>query len=100
MAGNVVTVEINNTPVQLEVQAAGDRETDVTMRTPSFDGVVNSIKEISGELTKALSELTPDRATLEFGVDVGIEAGQLTALLVKGSGSATLRITLEWGRAG
>jgi hypothetical protein len=100
MAGNVVTVEINNTPVQLEVQAAGDRETAVTMRTPSFDGVVKSIKEISGELTKALSELKPDRATLEFGVDVGIEAGQLTALLVKGSGSATLRITLEWGRAG
>lgn len=100
MEGNVVTVKINDTPVQLEVQAAGDRETDVAISKPSFDGVVESIRAISGELTKALTELKPDKATLEFGVDVGVEAGQLTGLLVKGSGSATLKVTLEWGKAG
>ena len=31
------------------------------------------------------------------GVQVGIESGKLTALLVKGTGNANLKITLEWG---
>jgi hypothetical protein len=30
------------------------------------------------------------------GLGVGVEAGQLTALLVKGSGKANLKITLTW----
>ena len=63
-------------------------EIDVALGMPSFDGVVKAIKEISSEFTRALEELRPDKASLEFGVDIGIEAGQLTALLVKGAREA------------
>lgn len=99
MEQSVVPTKIGRTAVLVEVRSDGDPETDVGIRERSFDGVVDSIKAITGELTKALDELSPNKAVLEFGVDVGVEAGQLTALLVKGSGSATLKITLEWERA-
>jgi hypothetical protein len=99
MEQTVVPTMIGDTPVLVEVRGEGDPETDVGIRGRSFDGVVDSIKAITGELTKALDEIQPNKASLEFGVDVGVEAGQLTALLVKGSGSATLKITLEWERA-
>jgi hypothetical protein len=36
------------------------------------------------------------RDTTEFGVEFGYESGQLTALIVKGTGKANLKITMEW----
>jgi Trypsin-co-occurring domain 1 len=36
---------------------------------------------------------------VEFGIDVGIESGKLTALICKGSGNASLKITLEFETA-
>ena len=44
-----------------------------------------------------LQKVKPRAASVEFGLEIGIESGQLTALLVKGTGTANLKITLEWG---
>lgn len=65
----------------------------------SFDGVEKSIEAIAERMTAALDHVKPDRAAVEFGVDVGVESGALTALLVKGTGTATLKVTLEWERS-
>ena len=62
----------------------------------SFDGVTDSIEAVSSRVTRALEKVKPDRATVEFGVDVGVESGGLTGLIAKGTGTATLKITLEW----
>jgi hypothetical protein len=83
--------------------ATGDPETDVAIQNRfkateamPFDGVTDSIEAIAERVTNALSRVRPDKATVEFGIDVGVEAGGLTALLVKGTGTATLKVTLEW----
>ena len=99
MDQKVVSTTIDGKTLLLEVRSAGDPETDVgILKDKSFDGVVDSIKAITRQLSAALDEIKPDKASLELGVDIGIESGQLTALLVKGSGSATLKITLEWAK--
>ena len=64
----------------------------------SFDGVAKSIEAVAERMTAALDQVKPDRAAVEFGIDVGVESGALTALVVKGTGNATLKITLEWAR--
>lgn len=38
----------------------------------------------------------PSKARVKFGIDIAVGPGQLTALLVKGGGNATLEVTLEW----
>jgi hypothetical protein len=38
----------------------------------------------------------PKKATVKFGMELAIESGQLTAVIVKGSGKGNLEITLEW----
>jgi hypothetical protein len=99
MEQNVVPAKVGDTAILVEVRGeapAIDPEQDVSMRIPSFSGVVDAIKSITGELSTMLDELAPNKASIELGVDVGVESGQLTALLVKGSGNATLKITLEW----
>ncbi len=96
---NLIKARVGGQIVQVEVAGppSGDQETDVGIKDVlSFDGLVDSLGAITEGVTSALQRIKPDKATLEFGVDVGVEAGALTALLVKGTGTATLKITLEW----
>jgi Trypsin-co-occurring domain 1 len=81
--------------VEVRTETSGEQDVGV-LPDLSFDSVVDSIEAITQKLTAALATARPDSATLEFGIDVGLEAGQLTALLVKGSGTATVKITLVW----
>jgi NTP-dependent ternary system trypsin peptidase co-occuring protein len=62
----------------------------------SFDNVTKSIKNIAGEIAKVIKEIQPNKATVSLGFDVATSEGQLTALLVKGTASASLTVTLEW----
>jgi hypothetical protein len=72
-------------------------EQEIAGRIPSFDGVTDAVEGIAKALAGTLSRVSPSKAAVEFGLDVGLESGQLTALLVKGSGNASVKITLEWG---
>lgn len=66
---------------------------------PDFKNVTDTIEGLAESLTATLQKVKPHKATVEFGLDVGVEAGQLTALLVKGTGAAHLKVTLEWDSA-
>ncbi len=56
-----------------------------------------SIGELAKKFNEVLAKSTPKSASIKFGVELGYESGQLTALIVKGKGKANLEITLEWG---
>ena len=87
--GRVVAVEARNVSPE---QPVGIRD------VLSFDGVAESIEAVADRVTGAFDRVKPDRAAVEFGVDVGVESGALTGLIAKGTGSATLKVTLEWER--
>ena len=94
---DLIKAQVGEQVVQIEVRKPAGEEVDVGIKDVlSFDGLVDSLGAITEAVTSALQRIKPDKATLEFGVDVGVEAGALTALLVKGTGTATLKITLEW----
>jgi hypothetical protein len=48
------------------------------------------------DLEHSYSTVQPSKATVEFGIELGIEPGKLTALLVQGTSKANLKINLEW----
>lgn len=62
-----------------------------------FEGVLNVVEGMASATWDVLKKIAPDKASVEFGVEVGLENGKLTGLFVKGSGKANLKITLEWG---
>lgn len=64
----------------------------------SIDSVREAIQGLSHVVHEALVAVKPDKATVEFGLEVGLESGKLTALWVKGTGKANLKITLTWGK--
>lgn len=81
----------------LRVRAASSGDEDVAFAGFSFDGVSQTIEGLAQAIDGALKKAKPKKATVELGLGLAVESGQLTALLVKGSGKADLTITLEWG---
>ncbi|MDQ2714734.1 MAG: hypothetical protein M3Z08_07500 [Chloroflexota bacterium] len=62
-----------------------------------FKEFTETMGEIAESIVTNLKKAKPRRGSVEFGLELGVESGKLTALLVKGSGTASMKITLEWG---
>lgn len=98
----VIRVQVNEASVSATA-AEEDPEQNVSIwrrnrEQSPFDlaDVGRSIAAIADVVTDAVRRVAPDEAEVEFGIDVGVEPGQLTALLVKGSANATLNVRLLW----
>jgi hypothetical protein len=84
----------------ISVEAAhlgGEEDVANTFKAFPFDEVTHAIESITASLVTTLKRVKPQRARVELGMAFGVESGTLTAVLVKGSGDANLKITLEWG---
>jgi hypothetical protein len=93
----VIKAELaNGTIIHIQATALGGDE-EVAFAVPSFKHVTDAIEGIAESIVAILQKVKPRKANVEFGLEVALEAGQLTALLVKGSGTSNLKITLEWG---
>ena len=85
----------DGTSVRIETsQVRGEEK--VAAKDFDFTQVSKSITSIVNALKSSLESAKAKKATVEFGVEIGAESGELTALIVKGSGKANLKITLEW----
>ncbi len=58
-----------------------------------------AIEGIAQSLTTAWEKAKPSRASVEFGIEFAYEAGQVLAMFVDGSTTASMKVTLEWGQA-
>lgn len=63
----------------------------------SLQDVADSIEKIAATISNAIERAAPKSASVSFGIEVAVQSGKLTSLLVQGSGTATLNVTLEWG---
>jgi hypothetical protein len=86
----------NGTILHIQATALGGEE-EVAFTLPSFREVTNAIEGIAESVVMTLQKVKPKKGSVEFGLEIALESGQLTALLVKGSGTSNLKITLEWG---
>ncbi|MGO4394724.1 CU044_2847 family protein [Variovorax sp. M-6] len=95
MANEVVAVELEGgRRIMVEAMTRGDEKVAFSM--PKFSGFAEAVTDISRAVMAAIDAVKPDSAEVEFGIDASIESGELTALLVKGTGTANLKITLSW----
>jgi hypothetical protein len=72
---------------------------DVSLRDQlSLEGVAETLQMVGTSVLGALERVRPERASVEFGLDLALKSGRLTGLLVEGDATATLRVALEWAR--
>lgn len=86
----------NGKKVLVEVAQVGPEE--VAFDAQPFTEVTEALEGIVEALAIPLQKTMPDKASVKFGLELAVEAGQLTAAIVKGSGKANLEITLEWNK--
>jgi hypothetical protein len=89
----------NGTRIRMEItQPSGGREDVAAIDELPFKEVTEALQAIVSELRETLDRVKPDKASVKFGVEMAIESGALTAMIVKGTGKGNLEITLEWGK--
>ena len=91
-----VPAELNGKVVWIEIAQTG-RE-NVGFDVKSFKTVTDSIQAIASAITESLEQVKPTKASVKYGLEIGIEQGSLVAAIVRGSGKANLEISLEWER--
>lgn len=99
METTVVEVTLPNgaTALVRAAQADGGGATKTALPdTFDFSEVGVTLEGLADVIKSALVRAAPDKVTVELGLEVAVKSGKLTALLVEGSGTATLGVTLEW----
>ncbi|MBW4614806.1 MAG: hypothetical protein KME21_16325 [Desmonostoc vinosum HA7617-LM4] len=92
----IISVELTDgTNIRVEATPIGERK--INFQTRPFNEVTVGIESLSKEIAETLQKVKPDKASVRFGIDIGIESGKLIPLLVKGTSTANIEITLEWG---
>ncbi len=92
----MISVELaDGTIVRVEATSIGDRK--IGMQTRPFSEVTSAIESLVKEISETVQKVKPDKASVKFGIEIGIDSGRLTAVLAKGTGTANLEINLEWG---
>lgn len=92
----IVPVQINNNvQVMVEATIVGTEE-DVAIDIRPFQEVTDAIEAITSAMVQTLEKVRPDKASVEFGIEIGVQSGKLTTLIVQGSSKGNMKITLEW----
>ncbi len=94
----IVNVRLPNGAVaHVEARDFGGEER-IAAEIPNFEELMTPIEGIASSLSRVWDRVAPQKASVEFGLQVAVEAGKLTSLFVQGSGEANLKICLEWSR--
>lgn len=83
-------VRISATPL------GGDEDVADLPGALSFGEVSRTVEGMARELRACLDRVNPDKASIEFGIEVAVESGHLTALIAKGSAKGNLKVVLSW----
>jgi hypothetical protein len=86
----------NKVLFRVEARSLGGREKVSALRGVQDEEFKTSVESLARSVAEVIQKVSPTKATAEFSVEIALESGKLTALLVKGSGKANLKITLEW----
>lgn len=62
----------------------------------SLDGAFEAIRALSRRLGSVLREVKPSKASVTYGLEMEVHDGALLATLVRGGGTTSLEVTLEW----
>ena len=93
--GETVPVQLPNGSI-IKVEATISGREDVSSSAKEFQPIADAIEGIIQMIASPIQKVKPKKATVKFGMEIALESGALTAVIVKGSSKANLEITLEW----
>jgi hypothetical protein len=96
-----VPLQVGEGTIHIEVVELGGEE-QVAFHAISLTDFTKSVGRVASSVTDTLVDglkaIKPDRVTVEFGCEVAMESGKLTAILAKGTAKANLKVVVEWSQ--
>lgn len=96
----VSTSDDTGAHLYLEVLDRGGREEVGLLDGIPFQQITDLVGGLADNLGTMFRRAHPSKASIELGLEFGIENGQLVALIARGSGKANLKIAMEWEQGG
>jgi hypothetical protein len=78
--------------------AAGELANALDATASQFRNAVGSVVKLIRDAVSTIE--SPDKVTVEMGLDVSYGAGQMLSVIVRGQASASLKLTMEWAKSG
>jgi hypothetical protein len=72
-------------------------ESPIGIKAASFEKVAQAIEGVARKLSDIWKRVEPSKASVELSVEFAWESGDLLAVFVDSSTTASMKITLEWG---
>ncbi len=95
LQSRIISVELaDGTVVKVEATSIGSSK--MGLQTRPFSEATTAIESLTKEIAETIQKVKPDQATVRFGIEIGVDAGKLTAVLAKGTSAANLEIILQW----
>ena len=95
----LIPIELSDGTI-IKVEATPIGEQRISSHALPFKEAMTKIKSVVQEVADTVrdirQEVKPSKFSVSIGVEIGIESGKLTTLIVKGSGKGNLKITMEW----
>lgn len=61
-----------------------------------LDNLGPTIRSVASSVHRSVDGLKPDRVSVEFGLELSLDAGKVVAVLASGQAKASLKVTLDW----
>ena len=84
-------------PVAIRAVQLGGAADVTALDKLNLERVAETIKAIADTLGTAVQNASPKKASVEFGLEVAVKGGKLVSLITEAGGTATLKVSLEWG---
>jgi hypothetical protein len=95
--GETIPIKLpNGAMLYIETPVLEGKE-KVAISLHNFDEVTHVLEGIAQSIATTMKKVKPRKATVEFGLEIALKSGKLATLLVEGSGTSNLKVTLEWG---
>lgn len=86
--------------VLLEVVQRGGRENVSVLDSVPLEQITSVVTKLARGVLDAVVAAQPDKASVELGLEFGMESGSLVAIVARGTATANVKVTMEWQSGG
>ncbi|MFI5716186.1 CU044_2847 family protein [Nocardia sp. NPDC051750] len=85
---------------RVDKDTSGSSGVDVGLRDRfKLDNLGPTIQSVAATVHNSVAGLKPDTVSVEFGLELSLDAGKVVAVLASGGAKASLKVKLDWGPA-
>lgn len=84
--------------IRIDLNVQGERDVSDRTLLGKFSEAMADVESICKEFEAVLERISPQKAVVKFGLNLGVENSGLFAVVAKATAQANFEVALEWTR--